>query len=102
MVERREAPVEICQACQRCCNRLSVGVNLPERLQELMAVHYGREVTRARFIVHHRCPHLDADGLCDLWKDDPALDGRPAICQEFMCEQVENPDILFLDVEGIK
>jgi len=102
MVRRREAPVEICQECGRCCNRLSVGVNLPERLRELFMVHYGREVERARFIVHHRCPHLDEHNLCDLWKADPERDERPAICQEFMCEQVDSPETLFLDVEGIK
>jgi len=97
------APVEVCQQCDgACCKKLSVGVILVDRLAELFWAHYGRKAERARFVVHHRCAHLDGHGLCDLWNADPALDRRPAICQEFMCERAENPDLMVLDLSAME
>ena len=101
-IERRQAPVEICQNCgAACCHKLSIGVNLPPRLAELFKVHYGQQAGKVRFTVYHKCPHLDKDNLCDLWAADPERDRRPAICQEFMCEKTDNPDIIMLEVKGV-
>ena len=102
MVDRKEANVEICQLCgAACCHKLAIQVNLPDRLGELFAIHYGQKTSKARFTIYHRCPHLGEDNLCELWGPDAETDQRPPICQEFMCEKTDSPEILFLDVEGM-
>ena len=102
MVERRQADKAICQTCgAACCHKLSILVNMRPRLAELFAVHYGQQADKARFTVYHKCPHLGEDNLCDLWAADPEQDKRPAICQEFMCEKTDLPDVLMLEVRGV-
>lgn len=103
MVERRQSDKRICQICgAACCHKLSIVVNVPDRMAELLRVHYGQEdANKARFTVYHKCPHLDKDNLCDLWKADPEKDERPAICQEFMCDKTDHPDTLVLEVKGV-
>ena len=95
------APVEVCQACQRCCRQLAIGLPLGDKMAELFNAHYERDVDKARFVIHHKCAHLTDDGLCDLWHEDEAQDRRPQICKEFMCEKAENPDLIVLDVSAI-
>ena len=98
MVERIMAPVEVCQSCGRCCNQISVSVALGDGVADLFKAHYGRDVDKARFLINHRCKHLTSENLCDLWDEDEALDQRPDICKEYMCERAKNPRMLVLDV----
>lgn len=99
-LERVKAPVKVCQECGKCCNEYTVGVHLGDLLQPLMKAHYGRKLDKLHFRVKHRCPHLGKTGLCDLFRADARNDKRPMICQTYMCEKAENPELLVLDVEA--
>lgn len=106
MVERvavEKRPISsACLTCgAECCHKWSFQARVGGRLRELLEMHYGRAIETVRFKVYHKCEHVTADGLCDLWKADPAEDTRPAICQEFSCEKMDDPGLLILPLTGV-
>jgi len=55
-----------------------------------------------RFKLLHTCPHLTEQGLCDLWREDPAEDHRPDLCKTYTCEKMENPGLLIIPVAQVE
>jgi len=74
----------------RCCRRIGLRIRPQGMMKELIKTHYGTQIDEVRITLHHRCPHLTDDGLCDLWNEDPELDERPDFCKNFLCVKARN------------
>lgn len=99
MVNRNISP--ICLNCDgRCCKAIDLIIRPAPKMKELIGIHYGRDPETIETIqigLHHICPHLQDDGLCALWDEDPEKDRRPEYCQEYLCEKAQNPGVVIVE-----
>jgi hypothetical protein len=73
------------------------------KMKELLSVHYGwviDEIEMVQVSLSHVCPHLDGNGKCTLWNEDPEKDMRPEYCQEYLCEKAQTPGLLIVEAEA--
>ena len=103
MVEDRQLS-DICTNCPgMCCQAIKLNVKPGDKMRQLLGVHYGRNPDSIEVVqvqLHHRCPHQDDNGKCDLWRENPEEDQRPPYCQEYLCDMALNPGVLIVEVEG--
>mgnify|MGYP006287107247 CR=1 FL=1 len=85
---------EFCKACGgQCCKHFSIISRPGELMRGLLEVHLGYpkgSIRGIKFHVRHICPHLDEEGLCDLWHEDEEKDERPDFCKNFLCSRAKN------------
>lgn len=86
-----------CKNCWgKCCQHMTVVVNLGREMKELLSAHYSRPINQLRVRVDHRCDQLDIENKCKLFGSEK----RPDICGRFICPQRMRPDVLHVNYDG--
>jgi len=95
--EEGRVTTDYCTQCcdAECCRKIGFIVKPQGAMADLVRVHYGTEIKEIKFVIHHTCPHLTEDNLCDLWHEDPEKDRRPEYCKNYLCTLAKNKRINF-------
>ena len=77
-------PVKECIQCGNCCKKINLNLILPDKIREMLGMHFNRPVDSLALTMQHQCAQLEeiepGKYKCKVY------DNRPELCERFICD----------------